>query len=56
MIILHTKSFIAIHVIKRPLTEDRFLPLDEAIASRAVFVIRVGRPGGRAETLLEPAK
>ena len=31
------------------------LPLDEAIASRAVFVI-VSGSDGRAETLLEPAK
>ena len=37
----------------------KFLPLDEAIASRAVFVIVSGADGrtdGRAETLLEPAK
>ena len=36
-----------------------YLPLDEAVASRAVFVIvsgSDGRTGGRAETLLEPAK
>ena len=32
-----------------------FLPLNEAVASRALFVI-VSRSGGRAETLLEPAK
>ena len=35
------------------------LPLDEAIASRAVFVIVSGSDGrtdGRAETLLEPAE
>ena len=35
-----------------------FLPLDEAIASRAVFVIvsgSDGRAGERAETLLDPA-
>ena len=35
-----------------------FLPLDEAIASRAVYVIVSGSDGwtgGRAETLLEPA-
>ena len=32
-----------------------FLPLDEAIASRAVFVI-VSGSDGRVETLLEPAK
>ena len=35
------------------------LPLDEAVASRAVFVIVSGSDGrtdGRAETLLEPAK
>ena len=37
----------------------QFLPLDEAIASRAVFVIVSGSDGradGRTETLLEPAK
>ena len=33
----------------------RLLPLEEAIASRAVFVI-VSFSDGRAETLLEPAK
>ena len=32
-----------------------FLPLDVALASRAVFVI-VSWTGGLAETLLEPAK
>ena len=44
-------------------TESRydlsFLPLDQAIASRAVFVIVTGwdrLTGGRTETLLEPAK
>ena len=38
---------------------QRFLPLDEALASRAVFVILSGSDGradGRTETLLEPAK
>ena len=34
---------------------DGVLPLDEAITSRAVFVI-VSRTGERTETLLEPAK
>ena len=37
----------------------KFLPLDEAIASRAIFVIVSGSDGradGEAETLLEPAK
>ena len=33
----------------------KFLPLDEAIASRAVFIIMSGSDG-RAQTLLEPAK
>ena len=32
-----------------------FLPLDEAVASRAVYVI-VSQSDGRADTLLEPAK
>ena len=34
---------------------NAFLPLGEAVASRAVFVI-VFRSDGRAKTLLEPAK
>ena len=34
---------------------NAFLPLDEATASRAVFVIVFGSDG-RTETLLEPAK
>ena len=33
----------------------KYLPLDEAIASRVVFVIISGSDG-REETLLEPAK
>ena len=33
----------------------RFLPLDEAIAFRAVF-LNVSKSDGRMETLLEPAK
>ena len=37
------------------LKQKQFLPLDEAAASRAVYVI-VSRPDGQAETLLEPAK
>ena len=37
------------------LQTEHFLPLDEAIASRAVFVI-VSGSDGRVETLLEPAK
>ena len=35
-------------------TDTQFLPLDEAIASRAVFVIMSGSDV-RAETLFEPA-
>ena len=36
-------------------TVSTFLPLDEAVASTAIFVI-VSRSDGRAETLLKPAK
>ena len=35
--------------------EESFLPLDEAVASRAVFII-VSGSDERAEMLLEPAK
>ena len=37
------------------LRNTQVLPLDEAVASRAVFVI-VSGSDGRAETLLDPAK
>ena len=33
-----------------------FSPLDEVVASRAVFIIVSGQTGRRAETLLEPAE
>ena len=49
----------ATDTMKWPYFPKPFLPLDEAIASRAVFVIVSGSDGradGRAETLLEPAK
>ena len=41
---------------KNIFTSLSILPLDEAAASRAVFVTHPGRTGGGAETLLEPGK
>ena len=46
---------LSLHVVIVKRRVMMLLPLDEAIASRAVFVI-VSGSDGRTETLLEPAK
>ena len=55
----HTYKYHQLATFVRFPDNQAVLPLDEAIASRAVFVIVSGSDGwadGRAETLLEPAK
>ena len=54
-----SERFAHAHQLVGPRVFMSFLPLDEAMASRAVFVIVSGSDGrahGRTETLLEPAK
>ena len=47
--------YTAINSTSLSLSADTFLPLEEAVASGAVFVI-VSRSDGRADTLSESAK